>query len=356
MSKIGMRNMMRYRRTGFVPRISTLSRMAAASRIGRAARQYLFQKRRKKNVSSGVGITTQHDARRVYRKKYMPRKKKARWKSFVRKVNAVAEKELGARQVVFNKLITRFNDQPANHLEVGVCLYGQTSTISEWNDLNNISSLENTNTATPDRTKGELTYESTKYMFQSGVLDITVRNASTFQQQDARTLNSSAKMEVDVYEITMRKPASNSVIQFADLGALLATNDNNTEKIDGGSAEISHDLRGVTPFELSFCLSRYGIKIEKKTKYLVPNGEVFTYQVRDPKRHSFVQKDIEQYEGFNRPGVTRVVYFIAKLVPGLTVGNINGTYQELLNIGCTRKYLYKIEGNNDDRTAYEANT
>ena len=85
---------------------------------------------------------------------------------------------------------------------------------------------------------------------------------------------------------------------------------------------------------------------------MVPNGEVFTYQVRDPKRRSFLQKDMNQMEGYNRPGATRIVYFVAKLVPGLTVGSTNGTFQEQLYIGCTRKYLYKIEGNNDDRTGY----
>ena len=33
---------------------------------------------------------------------------------------------------------------------------------------------------------------------------------------------------------------------------------------------------------MTYSLSRWGIKIWKKTKYLIPNGDVITYQMRNP--------------------------------------------------------------------------
>lgn len=330
-------------------------RRAAAVRIQRAMRQKLMTMRRRKNVRSGQGITTQHDSKRIYVKKTMPSSKKKGWKSFVRKVHAVSEKELGARQVIFNKSVYRENYTQNEHIESGYVLYGQSSTSSHYNDLKQISGLENVSFS-DSRTSGQSTYDSTKFMFQSGILDMTVRNTSTFRESDADKPNAYAKMEIDVYEMTIGKNAEDGSVGLVDVGALFAQNKTFTEKLANGSAEIEHTSRGSTPFDFSYTLGKFGVKILKKTKYMVPNGETFTYQVRDPKRRSITQQDIESQIGFNRPGWTRVVWLIAKLVPGCTLGNTNGTYKESITVGVTRKYFYKLEGSNEDRTSYEANT
>jgi len=360
MSRIGIRNMMRFRNTGFGPRISTLSRRAAATRIQRVMRKRLFTMRRnKKNVRSGQGITTQRDARKIYTKRYMPKSKKYRWRSFVKKIHAVSEKELGARQVVFNKLLQPFNVTPDNHLEQGVVLYGQASDKSHYNDLSNIAQYENI-ADNDSKLKGQTTYDSTKFMFQSAVLDVTIRNTSRRYTQQGENLvltnAGEAKMEVDVYEMTISKDARDSLTTLTDVGSLWVRNKDYTEKLANGSAELDHQQRGVTPFEFSYALGRYGVKVLKKTKYLLPNGECFTYQIRDPKRKTITQHDMQNTPGFNRPGFTRVLWIVAKLVPGLTVGQIDGGYREELSLGVTRKYLYKLEGSNEDRTTYQANT
>lgn len=347
--------MMRFRRTGMYPgRISTLTRVAAAARIGRAARTYLFQKRRK-NVKSGAGITTQHDVRRVYQKRYMPKKKRRRWGGFIRKVNAVSEKELGARQVVFNKLVTKTNTDATKHIVQSLYLYGQKSDSTYASDMVWISSFENK--TDPTAAAGVTVDDSSKYLFQSAVLDITVCNHSgIIAAGGVVEARSAAKMEVDVYEIAVRKQAAEYDTIFQDLEAMLNDNTSRTKIIgtqDAGESEISYDLRGVTPFELSYSLSRWGIKIMKKTKYMLPNQETFTYQVRDPRRHSINRRDMDQMTGFNRPGWTRIVLFIGKLVPGVAVGSTEGFYKEVLDFGVTRKYLYKLEGVQDDRTMYK---
>lgn len=300
---------------------------------------------------SGQGITNQHDVTRIYRKRYMPRYKKRRWRKFVRRVHAVAEKDLGSRTYVINSLLQVTSNTLGAQGCATVCLYPNTSTDGWLNDLNNISLAENLE-ADPTTAAGITVERSTKFLFQSGVLDMTVRNSS-FQTGASGV---GVKLEVDVYELTMRKDAYNGTIQLPNMSDLLSAMDADTKRLAGTGSSINIALRGVSPWDITYALSRYGIKIHKKKKYFLEAGGTFTYQVRDPSRYSLDQNDMRDKLGFNRPKMTRIIYFIFKAVPGFTIGSEPGEYQQQLDIGITRKYLYKIEGANDDRDRYVGDT
>jgi len=314
--------------------------------------------RKRTAIKSGIGITTQHDESRVYSKRSMPYRKKKQWKMFKNKVLAVSEKELGTRQVLFNSACTNANTTDAFHNVFDLYLYSHTSSNGRGNDLKNISTWENT--SDPTAAAGVNVDNSTKYIFKSAILDVTIRNASTFKQSEQENLNAAARMEVDVYEITMPTEAEASTTNYGSISDIFDTNNSETKIIgDRSGADISKIFRlarGSTPFDYSYALSRYRYKILKKTKYMLNNGESFTYQIRDPKRRTTTLKEINQDNGFNKPGWTRIVYIVSKLVPGLPVGTTNNTYQEVVNFGVTRKYVYKIEGVNDDRTLYKTQT
>lgn len=333
-----------------------IQRIANELRAARSMSRSSTMTRRRRNIHSGIGITTQHDQRRVYQKRSMPQRRKRAWKSFVRKVHAAAEKEMGSRTVIFNKTIQFSNTTSGNQISGCVYLYGKASSgDTHARDLYNIHTYENV--GDPTAAAGTTLDPTTKFLFQSGVLDVTFKNNSTFTDTGP-TIKSAgeAKLEVDVYEIMVRKPTgdySTLLDQFEDL---LADNVTQSKAIGGTGTEIAHTLRGVTPFDLTFSLSRYGIRILKKTKYVVPNQDTFTYQVRDPNRRTATKRELANDLGFNMPGWTRVIYFTAKLVPDLTVGATVNTYQEGLVVGATRKYFYKIEGVNEDRTRYLTNT
>jgi len=319
-------------------------RRIAATRIQRAARSWTMTRRRK-NTTSGIGVTTQHDARLIYRKKTMPAFKKRAWKGFVSKVNAVSEKDLGNRTVVFNISDARSNTTSGNCADGAFYLYPFVSTTSYANDVANISGFENT--GDPTAGTGVTIDPSTKYLFQSAIMDLTVRNTS---KGNGGTATDNPRIEIDVYEITMSKDKGNfNVNNFLEV---LNTNVSTTRSIGGGGTEIIRNQRGVTPFELSFALSRFGLKIWKKTKYTLSQGETFTYQIRDPKRYTMTRNELSTVNGFNRRGMTRIIYMQGKLVPGLTVGSAVDTYTESFTVGLTRKYMYKLEGVNDDRTQY----
>lgn len=334
---------------------STYQRIRRAAQMMRGASRTSTTMMRNRNIHSGMGVTTQHDQRRVYSKRSMPARKRRAWKGFVRKVNAAAEKELGSRTVVFNKTFNASNAVSGNQISGAVYLYAKSNTgPSETRDLYNLGTYENV--ADPTAVNGATIDDSTKFLFQSAVLDVTFKNASTYYTTAGGVRAAGeAKLEVDVYEIMVNRELGDYTTDFKNFTELLDQNLNNTKPIGGTGPEIQHTLRGVTPFDLTFSLGRFRLKIMKKTKYVVPNQDTFTYQVRDPNRRTCVRRDLTAPTGFNKPGWTRVIYFTAKLVPDLVIGTGDQQYQEVLVVGCTRKYFYKIEGMNEDRTKYLLN-
>jgi len=312
-----------------------------------------------KRVSSGIGVTTQHDISRVYTKSRMPRRKRRRWKSFSRKVNAVAEKELGSRTVVFNKLATNVNSTDGTQSLQHVALYPARSSTNHLDDLHLVCQMEND--ADPTAALGITVDNTTKFIFKSAVLDLTFRNVSTLRTAGVDNLDGAAKMEVDVYEIISPLTWSDTGGYESSLGDAFGAKGNLLVKIIGGAggganATIDLGSRGVTPFDMPYALSYYRIKIIKKTKYFVNNGDTFTYQIRDPKRHVWSQEKMQLFAGVNVPRATRHLLIVSKLVPGLALGTSNGTYKESFALGITRKYFYKLEGANEIRDRYVAQT
>lgn len=333
-------------------RYSTFARRATRSR--QASRRFSKFQSRRKNTSSGLGVTTQHDSRLIYRKRRMPRGRRRRWRSFKNKVLAVAEKDLGSQQVVFNRSIISSNVVPGRQNFTEAALYGFTSDGSHLNDMRAIRDIINAAATTP--ATGLKVAESSKVMFQSGVLDLTIRNTSTNNGQP----DSLARLEVDVYELSIGHESGDNTQNFTSLGAMLLNDDIEVDPIGGTAAATSLNIlyRGCTPFDLSYALSEFRIKIWKKTKYQLSNGDQVTYQIRDPRRHSMTLKELgDGTSGFNKPGLTRSVCIIAKLGPGLTTGPIGtpNVFQENLTLGITRKYMFKVENWTEDRSAYFAN-
>lgn len=345
----------RFRRSP--PGPGTSGRFNRRLALGRSARMRKFTSnrfgRRRPRLSTGQGVTEQYDAKLVYRKNRMPRGRRRRWRSFSRKVLAVSEKDLGTQTVLFNLPVQAVNTTDGNQLLFNCALYPMDSNISYWNDMDQIGTW-NANAATSTAT-GLAIGPSSKVIFKSAVLDMTVRNGSTFTASVGEPqLDPTAKLEVDVYEITIGRSDEEGIV-YDTLLSLFAQNIGRTEPIGGGgTSEINLTTRGATPFELTYALSNFGIKVWKKTKYQLSNNEVFTYQMRDPRRHVLLQRELTSFEGPSKRGLTRCLLVIARMAPGLTVGPTStvNTYQEVLEIGLTRKYTYKIENYTEDRTAY----
>lgn len=325
--------------------LASRSRVNARQRNSRA----MTVAGRRRNVKSGQGVTNQFDARLIYRKRPMPRYRRRRWRMFANKVKAVSEKDLGSLTIVFNRTNNPNNNTPGNHVMFDFGLYGQQSASFEYNDLKAIA--DQLNLAVTNSATGLALQKSTKVMFQSAVLDVTIRNASTFNDGTSTRFASEAKMEIDVYEITVRD-GDDSDNLYNNLRGLLDNEVADVQRIGNAGTAINRNLRGVTPFDLTYCLSRYGIKIWKKTKYFLSNNDTFTYQMRDPRRRTCTLDSMLSEEGFNKPGWTRCVLVIGKISPGLVVGTTANTYQQVMELGITRKYMLKVENYSEDRNLY----
>lgn len=336
---------------------STLGRMGyryavrggKRQRLSRARSRTRTRVKARSKYTSGRGITTQHDQRRIYVKRRMPYKKRKRWSAFIRKVNAVDERELGSRTVVFNHTVKTAAITDGQQITLSAALYPVKSTSAYLEDLSKISSIENY--GNPTAAAGDTVDGTTKLMFQSGILDLTVRNTSNDGGTPISTLID-CPLEVDVYEITVGAGESDSGGTYDRLIGYFNQASNLTKDIGGvgGSSILDMSDRGVTPWDLPTALSKFRIKIWKKTKYFISSNQTFTYQVRDAKRHVTTFNKIGTITSVNMNGWTKFVFFIAKPIPGIVVQT--GVVPEL-TIGITRKYLYKVEGIRDNRDYYQ---
>lgn len=332
------------------------------TRMGIRARLYMRNRtrlgQRQKRGKSGMGVTVQHDSRRIYKKRGMPRYKKRRWRAFTRKVNFIEEKELGTRTVLFNSQVVGLQDGGSTyHGVVSLSLYSQSSTDQIHNDLNQISSLENT--SNPTAAAGDTVDPQSKILFQSAVMDVTIRNTAQFNNGTLASpiwaFDSSLQQEVDVYEVSCSKDfvvGSSTATFYPNVGNAVYNEQGYEKTINNSGSRCNINQRGVTLWECPSALSKLGIKIWKKTKYFIPNQNVITYQVRDPRRHKFTFRDISTEGGANRPGHSRWLVIVYKLVPGIVIGFDQNQCREKLDIGITRKYMYKVEGVKENRSRW----
>lgn len=328
------------------------SRNRIVGRRGRRAggRAMTYRRRKKTRSTRGILGGVDADTKMIYAKKRMPRIQRKRWTSFVRKVAAAKEKDLGTRTVLFNDQITQYNNVGANQSCLTLALYGFVNATNLWlDDLNQIGQMENE--ANPTAAAGATIDKNTKILFQSGILDLTLRNVSTIQNQDGtNALASDAALELDIYEVQMRKEPGaegSAAANWSSITRILQRYDD--PQIGGAGTDLAIQDRGATPFEFGAQMGRAGVRIMKKTKFFIPNGQTITWQLRDPKRHVCRYGDLETNDGWVRPGWTKVYYLIYKLVPGLTQGSTPGTYRAGITIGLTKKYAYKVEGFNEPR-------
>jgi hypothetical protein len=322
------------------------------SRLRRAGGMIATKRRKfgKKSTTSGRGVTFEHDRQFIYGHKKMPSRKKRRWVRFKRKVNAISEKELGTRTVLMNTGITETNTTPNNQGLANFSLYSLGGAASYMSDLQYIGDLENN--ANPTAADGNRVADNGKIMFQSAVLDLTMRNISFISGQG--DLNTECTLETDIYEITVKRLAYLGTGDFDDLKDMFDSNNTagiyNQATLATGTP-IVLTQRGCTPFEKVKAIKQYGVKIWRKTKYFLKPGQTLTYQVRDPKRHvAYKNRILKPNMGFNKPGWSKHILIVFKAVPGIVVGSTTGETTEALSIGVTRKYMYKVEGVQEDRS------
>lgn len=295
--------------------------------------------RTRNRVRSGGGVTTQYDKKNIYRRRNMPYRKKRRWRRFVKKVLSVSEKDLGSRTVVRNNLVqTDFDLNLTNQERQAATVVGlypnEDAGLAAMNDMRQLRNDSDIGT-------------TGKMIFHSGIFDMTVSNTS---YREEGSINRNIKLEVDVYEITAGREFTVPGLARTLFG-VFDEGSNATATIPGRTTALTRNDRGWSPWDFPSAISQYRLRILKKTKYIIGEGETFTYQIRDPKRHVIDRQSLS-LDGQNIPGMTRFVYLLWKPVAGLEyTDTIPDTAQ--LSCGVTRKYLYKVNQSTQDYDTYQ---
>lgn len=193
-----------------------------------------------------------------------------------------------------------------------IVLYGIKGTADTHND---IATIMATFGAAADQ-------ERKKILFYSAVLDTTITNVSEL----------SGVAEVDVYEFVFRKAITDD--NWLDR-ATLAMQDQETM-----STMLTYTIgtRGWTPFQA--CLALKYIRILKKTKFFIGNGQAITYQMRDPSNRWYSGQDLSDPITI-WPGKTKGIIIIGKgLIDGAGVGTACN-----LAVGYTKSYNFTVQEN-----------
>lgn len=336
----------RARRYGMFPRGAVkygATAYRAARTIHRAYKSY------KKHGRYGVGTTNQYDRTNVYRKKRMPYRKRKRWVKFVKKVRAVENTTLGTRTRVFNsRILIATPDLPDNNplqLFRSLTLYGNADETSANPQLGQVrNDIRQLVVDDPDISN------SGRIQMISGIFDMTLVNGSI----DA--LGNPMGIELDVYMITAGRRfdfATGGTQESGSLESVFVNALSTSDKI-GGRDRVNTQSLGVTPFDVSLALSAFKIKILSKKKYFLPSGNQMTYQIRDPKNRIISKEASDNIQGTNYPGTTKHLLLVAKGLPGAATVPPSGAspYKVRLEVGCTRKYAYKVNEDDADQTGF----
>lgn len=263
------------------------------------------------------GVTSQYDRKVVYQRKPMPTFKRRNWARFSKKVNAVINKQLSTRTILLNESVTIGLTESGTLLSQGysmVHLYGSNGLNYSSPAVKEIGANDISQMMFNDSDVNNL---NKKMRFKSAVLDLTYRNQGE------------QPIEVDIYDIVYwgdKHTTSFTTDQIVCEGVVPEV---------GSAAPITLNTRGATPFDFPTHL-RYGIKILRKTKYLLAVNEAATYQIRDSKDRFISWTGVGISTSFVNRKMTRSVLAICKPLTSYS----SGSQSWAMTTGCTRKYSY----------------
>lgn len=312
-------------------RQTTLSR--AAYGIGQYAGRSLYNRYRGTGSRTTSGsksanpfpITGEHDARALYRRKRMPRGRRRRWVSFVRRTKAVIQKSLASSFfVALRQAILSSANSKQNAYDGHVALQSST-TKTNWNDIPRIHTRvqELATAQSPTGTN----YFPDKFSITGYLVETQITNTGT------------STAFIDLYYWRAKRNVAYPFNAVTSLGlnelmdwAMSTTQPNFPT---GGSTLDRFDY-GVTPFQ-NTVLAKY-IQIYKKVRVKLSPGGVTQISQRSGRNHYF-NWDYASGQTFIA-GKTNGIYMIFYGAPNTTQfvaapadlvfsTNVNYTYQVL---------------------------
>lgn len=334
---------------GFLPKresvneaLGSMVRTRFRSRMRRGNGRYkrkktLMGSRKAGRAAVGRTITTvQRDYSKQYIRRPVSGKKRRMWKKFVKKVEAAGDKNLGLQTTLQNYSESISLTDASQQKYGSLALYSRVSS-----DLAKVA-------ATLDQQPGldvnSRIDDTTRLMFRTGLIDITMRNTS-YKKESVNSPESAygeCSLEVDIYTIKASKLFRKTNVIYVSIEEVINSGFSLQKEIGTGQSGMTLSNRGVTPFEAPQAIKDYGLKIMKKVKYFIPWGGQMTWQLRDPlNRNLNVGKMKDPNLGGNYIGSTTHFLIVMKPVTGISLSDLNVAR---LTVGVTKKYAFKVEG------------
>lgn len=296
----------------------------AASLAYRAYNSYTKTKSR--NIRSRENVTTgQKDFTNQYRFKRMPRRKRKKWVSFKRKVNAVVNKRT-SRTFLFNDALN-IDDTTVSHLSphfASVCIAGCNGTedSSSATTIHQQAGFRDLKKIIDALGSGQMT--NRRFYCKSMILDVTLFN------------HGNRPVEIDVYDIAANKDVTLGNSIASNLTSY-PTNDFYQVYESGASLQAVGGIvgsvlanRAFTPFSIPVCSSL--LKIYRKRKFMVPPGSSVFLQRRVSKDWCFNSSGKDDMSMLK--GITQGFFIVGKSVVNPDVVDSNFG----LSIGASRTY------------------
>jgi len=311
-----------------------------APHIAAAGVAHAVQRYKSGRSVSGGGVSRQHDRATVYRRKRAPRRVRMRARRSMGSFKSKILKMKGHRTFFTNSQFTVLSTAGTQAATSWVLYGGRvdgTSTTGSiprgYDDMNDMRSkdymlAQNTGDAENRFQGGNL-----KWYVKTGIMDLTIQNIS----------DNSVAIEMDIYEFTCGHIVSTAgsdvetAIQYYHQDTFISGNDT------AGLDTYTLNTRGVTPFEFGPALSKFRMKILKKTKYFIPFGDTVTYQIRDTRIRTM------SHGVYRNESCTTYATHGILVVAKPTAASASSAISYVC--GCSRKYKYVVDSSHVDRAA-----
>lgn len=300
---------------------------------------------------SGQGVTAQFDRSKQYTRKRAPLRKRRRMARRMRGFKRTVMKMKGSRTLMTNQRVSSSGGPTLQGVISAVLFGGKVDGAGQptqlgYDDLNDLRQRDYMIGDPTGDAQKRFAPGAVKFYVMTGVMDMTIQNVSTYLQPPEDPI--SIGIEMDIYEFYCRKLPGNSAGNTVEAAMQYFQNDVYLPGTAGVNlATLQLTDRGCTPFEMGFAMSKFGMKIIKKTKYFLGPNETCTYQIRDTKMRMFDGDDLYNW---NSPTTnsTHGVLIIHKVTPQFS-DQLSATSS--IVAGITRKYKYYVDSSAAVRAA-----
>lgn len=179
----------------------------------------------------------------------------------------------------------------------------------------------------------------TDLMTELGATDVPSERWKVIRSEMDLTIQSAVGGVLEIYELVYLQKEQASIVDQASFQVVLTDAINNLQAL---GTSLSLNRRGVTPFDITSLVKFYGVKVIKKSVFLLQANGALNYRMTDY-THDTIDKlaMADASVGFCLPGTTRSALVVYKPAFASTDASIVA--------GCNKRYQIQLLRNNAEQ-------